>query len=157
MSVASTILLDRLSDLVGLFGRGSLDVPDGILTHDTVFRLNDVSYDATLGRPANDPLARLVGRGPGGYRFLFKALRFAVPDARLSIGALERTSLDIGCRLAGPGRLEGTLRGTGDAFAADVELAFTFDEVGRLTAIDVGMAPDQVARIQAARQAEVPA
>jgi hypothetical protein len=51
VSVATTILLDRLSSLVALFGRGSLDLPDGTLTHDTVFRLNGVAYDSTLGRP----------------------------------------------------------------------------------------------------------
>lgn len=157
MSVATTILLDRLSALVGLFDRGSLDLPDGALTHDTVFRLNGVAYDASLGRPADDPLVRLVGRGPGGYRFLFKALRFGLPDARLAIGALERTSLETGCRLAGNARLEGTLRGAGGAFAADVDLAFTFDDLGRLTAIDAGLDPADVARIQAARQVEVPA
>ena len=157
MSVATTILLDRLSALLGLFDRGSLDLPDGALTHDTVFRLNGVAYDATLGRPADDPLARLVGRGPGGYRFLFKALRFALPGARLAVRALERTSLETGCRLAGGARLEGTLRGTGEAFAADVDLSFTFDAHGGLRVIDVGMDADAVARIQAARQAEVTA
>ena len=157
MSVATTILLDRLSSLVALFGRGSLDLPDGTLTHDTVYRLNGVAYDSTLGRPAGDPLARLVGRGAGGYRFLIKAVRFAMPDARLDIGALERTSLEDGCRLAGAGRLEGTLRGTGDAFAAEIDLAFTFDETGRLSAIDAGLEPSQVARIQTARQTEATA
>jgi hypothetical protein len=157
VSVGTTILLDRLSALVGLFGRGSLDLPDGTLTHDTVFRLNGVAYDSTLGRPPHDPLARLVGRGAGGYRFLVKALRFALPDARLTIGTLERTSLESGCRLAGGGRLEGTLRGSGEAFAADVDLTFTFDDLGRLNAIDAGAAPAQIARIQAARQTEATA
>jgi hypothetical protein len=157
VSVATTILLDRLSALVDLFGRGSLDLPEGVLTHDTAFSLNGVAYDAALGRPANDPLARLVGRGPGGYRFLLKALRFALPDVRLAVGALERTSLDTGCRLAGGGQLWGTLRGTGEAFASDVGLAFTFDEIGRLVAIDVHLDPAAVARIQTARQSEVTA
>jgi hypothetical protein len=142
VSVATTILLDRLSSLVALFGRGSL---------------NGVAYDSTLGRPANDPLARLVGRGAGGYRFLIKAVRFALPDARLDIGALERTSLESGCRLAGRGRLEGTLRGTGEAFTAEVDLAFTFDDLGRISAIDAGLDPAQVARIQTARQTEASA
>jgi hypothetical protein len=157
VSVATTTLLDRLSSLVGLFGRGSLDLPDGTLTHDTVYRLNGVTYDSTLGRAANDPLARLVGRGAGGYRFLVKALRFALPDAQLEIGALVRTSLDAGCRLAGSGRLDGTLRGTGAAFAADVDLVFTFDDLGRLSAIDAGLDAAQVARLQAARQSEATA
>ena len=156
MSVATTILLDRLSALVDLFGRGSLDLPDGVLTHDTAYRLNGLAYDATLGRPAGDPLARLVGRGSGGYRFLVKALRFALPDAQVTVGALERTSLDTGCRLAGDGRIAGTLRG-GDALAADVRLAFTFDDEGRLIAIDAECDPATVARIQAARLAEATA
>jgi hypothetical protein len=150
-------LLDRLSTLVELFDRGSLDLPDGVLTHDTVYRLNGAAYDATLGRPAGDPLARLVGRGSGGYRFLLKALRFALPDARLTIGTLERTGLDTGCRLAGDGHLAGTLRGSHEAFAVDLDVAFTFDDTGRLLAIDVQCDPDAVTRIQAARLWEVPA
>jgi hypothetical protein len=157
VSVATTILLDRLSALVELFNRGSLDLPDGVLTHDTAFSLNGVAYDAALGRPVNDPLARLVGRGPGGYRFLLKALRFALRDAQLTIGALERTSLDTGCRLAGGGQLGGTLRGASEAFSADVGLAFTFDDIGRLVAIDTQLDAIAMASIQAARQAEVTA
>lgn len=156
MPVATTTLLDRLSALVALFGRGSLDLPDGVLTRDTVFRLNGVAYDESLGRPG-DPLARLVGRGPGGYRFLLKALRFALPDARLAVGALERTSLETGCRLAGTARLAGTLRGSGGAFDEPCTLALDYDAEGRLTVIDVTLAPAQVARIQAARHAEAPA
>jgi hypothetical protein len=154
---ATTTLLDRLSALVALFGRGSLDLPDGLLTRDTVFRLNGVAYDESLGRPAHDPLARLVGRGPGGYRFLLKALRFGLPDARLAIGALERTGLDAGCVLTGSGRLDGTLRGSADAFAAEFALRLTYDAEGRIGAIDVDLDPAQVARIQAARQTELPA
>lgn len=157
MSVGTSLLLDRLSALVGLFDDGSLDLPDGLITHETVYRLNGVAYDATLGRPAGDPLARLVGRGAAGYRFLVKALRFAVPDARLVVGALERTPQDDGCRLTGSGRLHGTLRGSGQAVASDADLSFTFDAHGRLIAIDVSVSPEDVARILAARQAEVPA
>jgi hypothetical protein len=156
VTVATTTLLDRLSELVALFGRGSLDLPDGVLTHDTVYRLNGVAYDESLGRPG-DPLARLVGRGPGGYRFLLKALRFALPDARLAIGALERTSLDAGCRLAGVARLAGTLRGTGGVFDEPFALALDYDAEGRLVVIDVTLDPDQIARIDAARHAETPA
>jgi hypothetical protein len=156
VTVATTTLLDRLSTLVALFGRGSLDLPDGVLTRDTVFRLNGIAYDDSIGRPG-DPLARLVGRGPGGYRFLFKALRFALPDARLAIGALERTSLEAGCRLAGGARLAGTLRGTGGAFDEPCVVAFDYDDDGRLVALDVTLDPDQVTRIQAARHAEMPA
>jgi hypothetical protein len=156
VTVATTTLLDRLSALVSLFGRGSLDLPDGVLTRDTVYRLNGVAYDDSLGRPG-DPLARLVGRGPGGYRFLLKALRFALPDALLAIGSLERTSLDAGCRLAGTARLAGTLRGTGETFDEPCGLALDYDAQGRLTIIHVTMEPEAIARIQAARHTETPA
>ena len=156
MTVATTTLLDRLSTLVSLFGRGSLDLPEGVLTRDTVYRLNGVAYDDSLGRPG-DPLARLVGRGPGGYRFLLKALRFALPDARLANGSLERTSLDAGCRLAGGARLAGTLRGAGGTFDEPCAIALDYDGEGRLTVVHVTMDPDAIARIQAARHAETPA
>jgi hypothetical protein len=156
VSAATSTLLERLSALVALFGRGSLDLPEGVLTHGTVYRLNGVAYDESIGRPG-DPLARLVGRGPGGYRFLFKAIRFALPDARLAIGALERTTLDVGCQLAGRGEIAGTLRGSDAPLDAAFGVTFQFDETGRLTAIDVELAADAVARIQAARVAETPA
>jgi hypothetical protein len=154
---ATTTLLDRLSALVALIGRGSLDLPDGLLTRDTVFRLNGVAYDESLGRTAHDPIARLVGRGPGGYRFLLKALRFGLPDARVALGDLERASLDGGWLLSGTGHLEGTLRGSGDPFAAAFALRLTCDADERIAAIDVDLDPALVARIQAARQAERPA
>jgi hypothetical protein len=157
VTVPTDTLVQQLSALLALFERGSLDLPDGALTHDTAFRLNGVAYDESLGRPAHDPIARLAGRGPGGYRFLLKALRFAIPDARLSLGALERISFGTGCRLAGDGRLEGTLRGRGGAFDELFHAAFTFDAAGRLLSIDVRLAAAAVARIQAARQEEASA
>ena len=156
MTADTSTLLERLLALVGLFDRGSLDLPDGVLTHGTVYRLNGLAYDEALGRPG-DPLARLVGRGPGGYRFLFKAIRFAIPDARLAIGALERSSLEEGCQLAGRGELSGMPRGSHAPLAAPFGVVFRFDDAGRLTAIDVELADDDLARIQAARHVETPA
>lgn len=157
MTIPTDALVERLSALLALFERGSLDLPEGVLTHDTVFRLNGVAYDESLGRPAHDPIARLAGRGPGGYRFLLKALRFALPDARISMGALERIPFGAGCRLAGDGRLAGTLRGRGGSFDELFHAAFTFDAGGRLVSIDARIPPAMLARIQAARQSEASA
>lgn len=154
MTIPTEVLVERLSSLLALFARGSLDLPDGVMTHDTVFRLNGVAYDESLGRPAHDPIARLAGRGPGGYRFLVKALRFAMPDARIALGSLVRVPFGAGCRLAGDGRLSGTLRGRGGPFDELVHAAFTFDDGGRLLSIDARVAPAALARIQAARQEE---
>ena len=53
--------------------------------------------------------------------------------------------------------LAGAAQRAGEAFAAEVELAFTFDDLGRLSAIDAGLEPAQVARIQTARLAEATA
>jgi hypothetical protein len=154
VTVPTDTLVERLSGLLALFERGSLDLPEGVLTHDTVFRLNGMAYDESLGRPAHDPIARLAGRGAGGYRFLLKALRFAMPDARLSLGALERVPFGSGCRLSGDGRLGGTLRGRGGPFDELFHAAFTFDDAGRLSAIEARLAPAALARIQAARREE---
>jgi hypothetical protein len=157
VTIPTDTLVGRLSALLALFERGSLDLPEGALTHDTVFRLNGVAYDESLGRPAHDPIARLAGRGPGGYRFLIKALRFAIPDARIALGSLERIPFGTGCRLAGDGRLAGVLRGAGGAFDELFHVAFTFDAAGRLLSIDARMPGAALARIQAARQEEASA
>ena len=157
MTIPTGALVERLSALLALFERGSLDLPDGVMTHDTVFRLNGVAYDESLGRPAHDPIARLAGRGPGGYRFLVKALRFAMPEARIALGSLERIAFGSGCRLAGDGRLAGRLRGRGGPFDEPFQAAFTFDDGGRLLSIDARLAPAALARIQAARQEEAKA
>lgn len=137
----------RVAEWVAVFNRGSLDLPDGMLHKDAVFRLNGVAYEDTLGRPASDPLVRLVARGPGGYRLLAKALQYTLgsPDVALR-------NLDVRHGLAtGHVDLGGTLRDTGEALISNADLVMTIDVDGHVTELAVQMDRDVVARLQRAR------
>ena len=55
----------RVAEWVATFNRGSLDLPDGVLHKDAVFRLNGRAYDETLGRPITDPSSASSRAAPG--------------------------------------------------------------------------------------------
>lgn len=140
--------LSRVAAWVVTFNRGSLDLPDGVLHRDAIFRLNGVAYEDTLGRPATDPLVRLVARGPGGYRLLARALQYALGSPEVVLRDFE-----IQRGLAtGYADVTGHLRDTGDAWEATADVAMTVDIEGRVTELAVQMNPSSVARLQQARQ-----
>jgi hypothetical protein len=151
MAASSTEVLDRLDQLVSHFNRGTLDLPDGLLDRNAPLRLNGVAYEETMGRSIDDPLVRLVARGPAAYRFLAKALRYAIPDAVVTLGALERTPDAAGFVLTGAARLAGTLRAPHRPFADDASIRLRFDEAGRLLEVDVTMSEAGVQALRAAR------
>ena len=131
-------LADRVAVLVAAFNTGSLDVPEGLFDANCVFRLNGTAYEDTLGRPVTDPIVRLVGRGLAAYRFLAQALRYAVPDCRISV---ER----------GVGRLEGTPRGESAARCIDAAFRLRADDRDRLTEVAVVVAAADLDAISRAR------
>jgi hypothetical protein len=151
MTASSTDVLDALEQLVSQFNRGTLDLPDGFLDRNAPLRLNGLAYEETLGRPVDDPLVRLVGRGPSAYRFLAKALRYALPDAVVRLGALERRHDDAGFTLAGAATLSGTLRTPPSPFSHDAAVRLRFNDAGRLLEIEVTMDEAGVRAIRAAR------
>ena len=139
----------RVTEWVAAFNRGSLDLPDGVLHKDAVFRLNGRAYEDTLGRPATDPLVRLVARGAGGYRLLVKALQYTLTAPEIALRDFEiRHGLGTGYV-----DLTGQLRDTGEAWVANADLAMTVDVDGQVTEIAIQMDPEHVARLQRARQA----
>jgi hypothetical protein len=79
----SSPLPGRLHALAQLFSLGGLDVPDDLFDRHCTFRLNGQAAEELLGRSPHDPLARLLTRGPGGYRLVAQQVRYAVPDAVL--------------------------------------------------------------------------
>ncbi|AMY11054.1 hypothetical protein LuPra_04299 [Luteitalea pratensis] len=139
----------RMTEWVDAFNRGSLDLPDGILHKDAVFRLNGRAYEDTLGRPPTDPLVRLVARGPGGYRLLVKALQYTLTAPGIAVRDFEiRHGLGTGHI-----DLTGRLRDTGEGWVSNADLAMTVDVDGHVTEIAIQMDPDDVARLLQARQA----
>jgi hypothetical protein len=146
-SVALTALVDQL---VELFNKRSLDLPDGYFTRNTRFLLNDVPFEEMLGRPAQDPLVLMLTRGPAGYRFTAKAVQHAVPDGMLQRGELEETSAADRRVVTGQCWLSGHFRGAGEP----VELLFTFElrlHGSTIERADARIDPASLAPLQAAR------
>lgn len=141
--------VDRMAEWVAFFNRGSLDLPDGVLHRDAVFRLNGTAYEDTLGRPVADPLVRLVARGPGGYRLLVKALQYTLGSPEVAL-----RDFDIQRGLA-TGHLDvsGTLRDTAEPFVGSADLVMTVDVDGHVTELAVQMDAAQVVRLRRAREA----
>jgi hypothetical protein len=151
MSASTGEIIERLATLVTLFNRGSLDLPDALLDRNASFRLNGVSYEEAIGHADSDPLVRLIARGPGAYRFLAKAVHYAMPDARITMGALTRSSRTAGFELDGSATLSGVLRGSTEPFTADCDVALAFDQSGQLTAVAVRVDEHPLARLREAR------
>ncbi|MGQ0736387.1 MAG: hypothetical protein ACT4QD_22375 [Acidobacteriota bacterium] len=147
---ASASLTAQLDELIALFNRRSMDLPDGLFTRHTQFLLNGVPFEDMLGRSPTDPLILMLARGPAGYRFAAKAVLHALPDAQLVRGELSETTRDGHETVTGQCWLSGHLRGTGEA--AEVVIHVEMGMRGSvMTRVDVKIDAEPLARIQAAR------
>ena len=138
-----------IEQLVAAFNRGSLDVPAGLLTPQTVYSLNGRSYESILGGSPDDPLIRLLARGAGGYRSVAKALLYALQQPTATIVSLSPLSA-AGARELSL-LLQGRLRHTNEPFDATCTLKLTASGES-LGAADVACDAEDLARIAAARQ-----
>lgn len=134
-------LAERLAQLLDYAHRGSLDLPNGLIERGCVFRVNGRAYDESLGRPADDPLTRLVGRGPAAYRFVLQGLRHVMPD--LTVGLDDLQGPESAGLVTAVASLTGTLRGQEQRVEATVDVALVLDDRGRLVEVGVQV-PDAV-------------
>src|SRR5262245_27108674 len=130
---ALVTLNTRLEQLLAYFNRGVLDVPDGLLDRNAVLMLNGVPYETRLGRSPDDPLVRLIARGPAGYRFVAKALLHALERPSAAIGALRVNDASV----TGAVLLQGKLRGSAEPFAETVDITMTLTANGSIQQVDV--------------------
>jgi hypothetical protein len=146
---ANPALAARLDDLVALFNRRSLDLPDGLFDRRTQFLLNGTPFEAMLGRPPADPLVLMIARGPAGYRFAVKALQHALPAARVERGELVQGDDETGS-VTVPLWLSGRLRGSDQPIEAVLraDLVLGGSIVSRA---DVALDPPLVALFREAR------
>jgi hypothetical protein len=145
----------RVADLVTLFNRQAQDLPDRSLHKDCVFRLNGRAYHEQLGRPSTDPLIRLIGCGPAGYRLLVGALRYATGAPELFVHAdqpQEVMHADRERTLTVRATLTGRLRHTRQTFRAECGLTVTADASGSIREIAVTMGDPDVELLLAARR-----
>ena len=104
----------QIDQLIDLFNRRSLDLPDGLFTRNTQFLLNGVPFEELLGRSPSDPLVLMLARGPAGYRFAVKAVQHAVVEARLQRGELVKQARNGAEIVMTQCRLSGRLRGAAE-------------------------------------------
>ena len=144
---ALTTIVDQLIDL---FNRQSLDLPDGLFTRHTQFRLNGVPLKtSSVDRRAIRSCSMLT-RGPAGYRFAAKAVQHAVSDARLQRGELSESISDTGLVISGQCWLSGTFRGTHEPADVLVTVALTVSGA-TLTHADASIDPHALERLREAR------
>lgn len=147
---ASEVLTTVIDQLIELFNRRSMDLPDGCFTRHTQFLLNGVPFEDMLGRSPQDPLVLMLARGTAGVRFTAKAVQYAIPDAVLQRGELEQITDRDQQVVRGQCWLSGHFRGTAEPaeLLIDVELQFTKGTLARASA---AIDPALVQRLQEAR------
>lgn len=140
----------RMAEWVSLVNRGSLDLPDDLLHRQATFRLNGRAYDHLMGRPASDPIVRMVARGPGAYRLLFTAVQYALTAPEIALRDLDVSRGLATCHAD----VSGVLRDTGEAWTTSIDLALMLDVDGRITEVGLQADPAVVSRIQRARESD---
>jgi hypothetical protein len=148
---ADPALTAQLDELVSLFNRRSMDLPDGLFDRRTQFVLNGAPFETLLGQSPSDPLILMLSRGPAGYRFVVKAIQHAVPDARLERGELAEYAVATQRIFRADCWLSGRLRGTGEPeeLVFGVELVVT--PAGALERAAVTLDPVALSRLREAR------
>ena len=143
-------MTEFVDQLIALFNRRSMDLPDGLFSRHTQFLLNGVPFENMLGRAPSDPLILMLARGPAGYRFTAKAVQHAIPDAQVQRGELTAREVNGVTHVRGECWISGHFRGSGEP--AEVLIAFEIVTQGH-TVERVGVTVDETAldKLRAAR------
>jgi hypothetical protein len=144
-------LLTQIDELIRDFNKRSMDLPDGLFTRHTQLLLNDVPFEAMLGRPPSDPLVLMIARGPAGYRFAAKAVQHAVPDAVLERGDVVTEPADGHAVVRTSCWLSGHYRGTGEAANDMFDVELIVQPTGVIDRARVTLDEIAVARLREAR------
>ena len=140
--------VERIDQLIALFNRKAMDLPDGLFERATQFLLNGTPYEVLLGRSPTDPLILMLARGPAGYRFIAKAVQHAVPDAIVRRDELRSTD---GRTCQTELRLLGRLRGTGEAIDATIECTVLLTDSGTIRQAAATVDPGTLDKLREAR------
>jgi hypothetical protein len=141
-----------IDHLIALFNRRSEDVPDGLFDRRTQFVLNDVPFEAMLGRPATDPLVLMLTRGAAGYRFTAKALVHAIPDATIERGEIATTTAGGVETAQWQCWLSGHLRGTEEPIDAMFDVELSLNGIGGVARACVTINESRLSAIREARR-----
>ena len=140
-----------IDEVIALFNRKAMDLPDGFFDRKTQFVLNGAPFETLLGQPPADPLVLMLTRGPAGYRFACKGLQHAMPDA-----AIERGEISVpaeGNRVTARLWLSGHLHTTGDPLDTVVTVDLRFAPAGWVEVAEATVDAGALDLLRAARLA----
>jgi hypothetical protein len=147
---ADPVLISRVDELIALFNRKSMDIPDGLIDRRTQFVLNGTPFEAMLGRPADDPLVLMIARGAAGYRFAIKALQHALLDARVHRGDIDDAATPDGA-FAVSLLVSGHVRGEGQPLEVAALVRVSLGAAGAVSCAEATVEPAVVAILREAR------
>lgn len=145
--MSSVPLVAMLDDLIACFNRRVMDVPDGFFDRNAQFTLNGRTFESMLGRADDDPLIRMIARGPAGYRFAAKPLLHALETVLVSRMDFDGNASRARAVLA----LRGTLRGSGTVLDEMVTIDLTLTPAASVGRADVMIGEGALDRIRSAR------
>lgn len=143
---ALTVAVDQV---IALFNAKAMDLPAGFFDRRTQFVLNGAPFETLLGQSPTDPLVLMLARGPAGFRFMAKALQYALLDAKVERGNLV-TNGDRD-RMSTRFCLSGTLRGTGEALNAVIGITVKLGASGQVEIAEAEIDQVDLDRLRAAR------
>jgi len=148
MATAET-LTPVIDQVIALFNRQAMDLPDGFFDRRTQFLLNGAAFETLLGQPPADPLVLMLTRGPAGYRFMSKALQHALIRAKVERGDIVATG--EADRLSTELWLSGTLRGTGGELNAVIAVTLKIGAAGSVEIAEAKVDRADLDKLRAAR------
>jgi hypothetical protein len=146
---AAEALIAAIDRVIAHFNARQMDLPDGFFDRKTQFVINGAPFETLLGTAPDDPLVLMLARGPAGYRFTAKALQHAIPDAKLEPGEVlsDVDPLEVTTKLW----LSGTLRGSGEAINAVVDVTLRLSATGSVEIAEAEVDPIELEKIRTAR------
>jgi len=137
-----------VDEIIALFNKKAMDLPDGFFDRKTQFVLNGAPFETLLGQPPADPLVLMLTRGPAGYRFACKGLQHAMPDAALERGEITALADD---RITARVWLSGHLRTTGEALDTIITVVLRFAAAGWVEVAEATVEREALDRLRVAR------
>ena len=143
-------LVAALDQVIAYFNARKMDLPDNLFDRKTQFLINGAPFETLLGpaQSPTDPLILMLTRGPAGFRFTSKGLQHAMPDARVERGELTTAGNELKTTL----QLSGTLRDSGEAVNAPVDVTLRLTAAGLVEVAEASMNPAALEKIRQARR-----
>ena len=146
----SQTLIASIDQVIAFFNARKLDLPDHFFDRKTQFVINGAPFETLLGQAQSphDPLVLMLTRGPAGFRFTSKGLQHALPDAKVDRSEITTGPSGVRTTL----RLSGTLRDSGEAVEAAVDVTLRLTPAGLVETAEAAMDPATLEKIRQARR-----